>query len=197
MLLPRVFQNDDSYRIMIIHLSKITTSNIMLEKIWMNTYSKWSSSFLFMKEYMITKQFNQVDVTITCFYPWCHIKSWCMFTPLVIISLRVLTIPSIMLIISKESSSSMIFSLLLPSLSHCHLQYLIARNSKQNIQIQEHDVYFFNLGFPWFFLEGRFLEFSSTNPKFLDLSFRYTIPRVLISFPRYYAIPPFLGFTMS
>ena len=44
MLLPRVFQSDDSYKIMMIHFRhKMISSNIMLDIVWMNTYERWSS----------------------------------------------------------------------------------------------------------------------------------------------------------
>lgn len=37
MIFPRTLKIDGSYRIMMIYISKMSTSNIMLDNVWMNT----------------------------------------------------------------------------------------------------------------------------------------------------------------
>ena len=51
-----------------------------------------------------------------------------------------------------------------------YLQYSPTSTTKQNIQRQEHDDKFVNLGFPWIFSKGVLLGFLNTNPQFLDLT---------------------------
>jgi len=46
MLFPRNFQNNGSYRIFMILVCKMTTSNMMLENVWMNNNMQYGSNFI-------------------------------------------------------------------------------------------------------------------------------------------------------